>query len=76
MGKVSVLCPKRLDLLNLLYWDGLVMVMAKKWLEDNSFSWPVNTDGLMHLTQAQFKRCAQALTGDGCTPNLVMTSSG
>ena len=76
MGKVFVLCPKHLDRLNLLYWNGLVMVMANKRREDHSFSWPVNTEGLMHLTHAQFKRCSQALTGDGCAPNLIITSSG
>ena len=76
MGKVLVLCPKHLDRLNLLYWNGLVMVMANKRREDHSFSWPVNTEGLMHLTHAQFKRCSQALTGDGCAPNLIITSSG
>jgi transposase len=52
------------------------MVMANKRREDHSFSWPVNTEGLMHLTHAQFKRCSQALTGDGCAPNLIITSSG
>jgi len=36
----------------------------------------VNTEGLMHLTHAQFKRCSQALTGDGCAPNLIITSGG
>jgi transposase len=76
MGKVLVLCPKRLDRLNLLYWNGLVMVMANKRREDHSFSWQVNTEGLMHLTHAQFKRCSQALTGDGCAPNLIITSGG
>jgi len=76
MGKVLVLCPKHLDRLNLLYWNGLVMVMANKQREDHSFSWPVNTEGLMHLTHAQFKRCSQALTGDGCAPNLIITSGG
>ena len=35
-----------------------------------------HTEGLMHLTHAQFKRCSQALTGDGCAPNLIITSSG
>jgi hypothetical protein len=78
MGKVFVLCPKHLDRLNLLYWNGLVMVMvmANKRREDHSFSWQVNTEGLMHLTHAQFKRCSQALTGDGCAPNLIITSGG
>ena len=76
MGKVFVLCPKHLDRLNLLYWNGLVMVTANKQREDHSFNWPVNTEGLMHLTHAQFKRCSQALTGDGCAPNLIITSGG
>ena len=35
-----------------------------------------HTEGLMHLTHAQFKRCSQALTGDGCTTNLIITSRG
>ena len=76
MGKVFVLCPKRLDRLNLLYWDSLEMAMANKRREDRSFSWQVNTEGLMHLTHAQFKRCSQLLTGDGCAPNLIITSGG
>lgn len=76
MGKVFVLCHKRLDRLNLLYWDTLEMAMANKRREDRSFSWPANIDGLMHSAHAQFKRCSQALTGDGCAPNLIITSSG
>ena len=79
MGKVLVLCPKRLDRLNLLYWNGLVMVMV---MAKQAAGRPQlqlagkHTEGLMHLTHAQFKRCSQALTGDGCAPNLIITSGG
>ena len=82
MGKVLVLCPKRLDRLNLLY------CIVLEWFGDGDGDGQqaagrpqlqlagVNTEGLMHLTHAQFKRCSQALTGDGCAPNLIITSSG
>lgn len=46
---------KRADRLKLLYWDGSVLVMAYKRLEDHVFKWPAITNGITWLNHAQFE---------------------
>ena len=77
MGKVLILCPKHLDRLNLLEWfgDGYGDGQQAAGRPQLQLAGK-HTEGLMHLTHAQFKRCSQALTGDGCAPNLIITSGG
>jgi len=54
-GTVFVFRAKRLDRLQLLYWDGSGLVMAYKRLEDTTFTWPAIKDGMMALNHAQFE---------------------
>lgn len=53
-GTVFVFRARKADRLKLLYWDGTGQVMAHKRLEDQTFTWPAVTDGLMLVNHAQF----------------------
>lgn len=54
-GAVYVFRAKRSDRLKLIYWDGSGLVMCYKRLEQNTFKWPMVTDGVMRLDPAQFE---------------------
>jgi transposase len=53
-GDVFVFRSKRKDRLKMIVWDGSGMVLATKWLEEGSFTFPPVQDGAMALTATQF----------------------
>lgn len=46
-GTVFVFRAKKADQLELLYWDGAVLVMAYRRLEGHTSTWPGVSDGLL-----------------------------
>lgn len=67
-GTVFVFRSRKADRLKLIYWDGSGIVMAYKWLEEQTFTWPGTRDGLMTLTHAQFEALFADSIGGGFTP--------
>ncbi len=61
-GDVFVFRSKRLDSLKLLVFDGSGLVLATKWLEDGSFSWPPVRAGTMRVTGAQLAMLIEGLS--------------
>jgi transposase len=61
-GDVFVFRSKRSDSLKLLVFDGSGLVLATKWLEDGSFSWPPVRAGTMRVTGAQLAMLIEGLS--------------
>ncbi len=53
-GDIFVFRAKRGDRLRCLYWDGSGMILATKWLENGSFTFPPISDGAMSMPAEQF----------------------
>jgi len=53
-GDIFVFRAKRGDRLRCLYWDGSGMILATKWLENGSFTFPPIRDGAMSMPAEQF----------------------
>jgi transposase len=61
-GDVFVFRSKRSDRLKILAFDGSGIVLATKWLEEGSFSWPPPREGTMCVTGAQLAMLIEGLS--------------
>jgi transposase len=54
-GLIVVFRSKRMDRLKILLWDGSGLVLVYKRLGEGHFVWPQISEGVLHLTRAQFE---------------------
>ncbi len=54
-GLIVVFRSKRMDRLKILLWDGSGLVLVYKRLGEGRFVWPQISEGVLHLTRAQFE---------------------
>jgi transposase len=55
-GLIVVFRSKRMDRLKILFWDGSGLVLVYKRLGGGvDFVWPQISEGVLHLTRAQFE---------------------
>ena len=54
-GLIVVFRSKRMDRLKILLWDGTGLVLVYKRLGEGHFVWPQISEGVLHLTRAQFE---------------------
>lgn len=70
-GDVFVFRSKRKDRLKILVWDGSGLILATKWLEAGSFSWPPVQDGAIRLSAVQFALLLDGLAWQTASPPPV-----
>lgn len=61
-GDVFVFRSKRRDRLKILVYDGSGMILATKWLEEGTFTWPAIQEGSMRVTRAQLAMLIDGLS--------------
>jgi len=70
-GDIFVFRAKRGDRVRCLYWDGSGMILATKWLEHGSFTFPSIKDGAMSMSSEQFGLLIAGLDGTRIDPKHV-----
>jgi transposase len=61
-GAVYVFRAKRADRIKLIFWDGTVLCLFAKRLEDGIFRWPKIEDGVMRLSWRRVHEARETAT--------------